>query len=54
MIIRESFYLLRQGDQTSFVPIKVPQKVEADIPDIIRICVGRCENIEQVLHVHVL
>ena len=54
IVIRECFDLWSQHDKPWFMLIEVIHKSGADIPDILRVSIDRCEDIEQVLDVHIL
>ena len=54
MAIWESFDLWPQYDQPWFVSIKVAHEKNAGVPCVDRARVNRCEDIEQVLDVHIL
>ena len=53
MVIREAFDLRSQHDQPLFMPIEVSHETSTDIPGNDRVRVDGCEDIEQVLDVHV-
>ena len=54
MVIWETLHLWPQYDESWFVPIEVLREIFAGIPDIIRVCIDGCEDIEKVLDIHIL
>ena len=54
MVIREYPDFLSQRDEPWFMPIEMNHDSGTDASDTFRVCVNRCEDIEQVLDAHVL
>jgi hypothetical protein len=54
MVIGKAFDLRPQHSLPWFVPIEVLHEVATSIPDTTRVRVDGCEDIEQVLNVHIL
>ena len=54
VIVREPFDLWSQNDEPLFVPNEVVHKFVAGFPDIVQVCIDGCEDIEQVLNIHIL
>jgi hypothetical protein len=54
MVIREPFDLSPQHGKPRFVPIYVVHEMKTGIPDVGRVFVDGCEDIEEVFDVHIL
>jgi len=54
VIVREPFDFWSQNDEPLFVPNEVVRESGAGFPDIVRVLVNGCEDIEQVLNVYIL
>jgi len=54
MVIREPFDPWPQNDEPWFVPREVRREIATGLPDVVRVGVDGCEDIEQMLDVYVL
>ena len=54
MVIRESFYFWSQYSESRFVPFEVGNEIGAGVPDVVRVRVEKCEDVEKVFDIHVL